>query len=943
MLRVLTVLFSLGFSSVALAQGVGAVAGTVTDASGGVMPGVTLTLLSPGLIGSGQAALSDGNGVYQFSRLVPGPYSVTAELRGFRTVVQNGINVNADRTSRVDFTLAISELAESVTVSGQSALLDTSSALKQTVLSRETLDSLPVATDVWSIARLVPGVQQNVIDVGGRNMPDSGTMQLHGSIDREEGYWIDGLDVTSAQENGVPFKIDTFAASEVNFQAGRTLADTERGGVQINIITKTGTNTWSGALFGVGSNSALESTNVTDPAIRAQLLAGVPAKALAANPNITVGSNTPHMWDTGFNFGGPIEKDRVWFFGSARAAGVDRKQVGSYNADGTQLLDDFTMQNLLGKVSWQLTRNGQLHALFNWSRRVKAHQNGATTTQFSDQRATAHNDARVWLGIYRYTHVLSSRLIWDAALMHIAGSNDKAPQPEVQPGDIPRFDAVTNTISVASGNYSLPTNTYKQVLQSSIGMISGAHDLKAGWQLVRGVRNTNFISTSNYPAGLRAIFRNGAPDSVNTYNTPTGSSWTNLNHALYVQDKWRARPRLTLGLGLRVEHDFERVNDGTSPLCQVETVFIKGQCFPAISGAPNLNMATPRLSAIYDLSGDGRTTVKLVANRYIISQVGQSGLINPLRLTNDTRSWTDANDDLIPQLSELGPSTGFNLGTTNRLNPDLHVPYTNEYSAEVEQQLGGGLVFSGAYTYRGRRQVIGATNLAVPTSSYVPLTVTEVASGRRVTIYNQAPGLLGQFDIYYDNHAELNDGFHGVDLTVQKRLSNRWMMMGALSLASSEGDINTEGGQNTADLNNPNFTFRRGPQPGTVGRNLKVAAVYELPKGFRVAASGVYIQGVPQRTIVRVSSNTVRLTQNNQNIDVEPFGAVHTADVKMVDFEITRRVTAGRLRIQPKMDVFNLFNAGVITQRVTQLGPSYGNALSFLGARLIKFGATIDF
>jgi len=167
--------------------------------------------------------------------------------------------------------------------------------------------------------------------------------------------------------------------------------------------------------------------------------------------------------------------------------------------------------------------------------------------------------------------------------------------------------------------------------------------------------------------------------------------------------------------------------------------------------------------------------------------------------------------------------------------------------------------------------------------------------------------------------------------------------MGALSLASSEGDINTEGGQNTADLNNPNFTFRRGPQPGTVGRNLKVAAVYELPKGFRVAASGVYIQGVPQRTIVRVSSNTVRLTQNNQNIDVEPFGAVHTADVKMVDFEITRRVTAGRLRIQPKMDVFNLFNAGVITQRVTQLGPSYGNALSFLGARLIKFGATIDF
>ncbi|MGH9386673.1 MAG: hypothetical protein ACRD2N_20580, partial [Vicinamibacterales bacterium] len=195
----------------------------------------------------------------------------------------------------------------------------------------------------------------------------------------------------------------------------------------------------------------------------------------------------------------------------------------------------------------------------------------------------------------------------------------------------------------------------------------------------------------------------------------------------------------------------------------------------------------------------------------------------------------------------------------------------------------------------------------------------------------------------YDNHPELNDSYHGVDLTVQKRMSNRWMMMGAVSLAKSEGDINTEAGQNTADLNNPNFRFRRGPQPGTVGRNVKLAAIYELPKGFRVSANAIHNQGVPQRTTVRVSSNTVRLTQNNQNIDVEPFGAVHIKDVTIVDVAISRRLTLGRFKIQPKMDVFNLFNAGVITQRVTQLGPSYGNALAFLGARLIKFGATVEF
>lgn len=936
-------LFSLALSSPVLAQGVGAVGGTVTDASSGIMPGVTLTLLSPGLIGNGQTTVSDADGVYHFSRLVPGPYSVKAELKDFRTVIQDDVVVNADRTSRVDFTLVVGAVAETITVSGQAPLLDTTAALKQTVMSRETLDSLPVGYDVWSIARLVPGVQQTIIDVGGRNMPDSGTMHVNGSNDKEESYVIDGLDVTSAQENGVQFKIDTFGATEVNFQAGRTLADTARGGVQINVITKTGTNKFSGGLLAQGANSKLESNNVKDAAIRAQLLAGVPAKALAANPNITVGSNTPRIWDAGFNLGGPIKKDRLWFFGAARESEVHRKQVGSYNADGTQLLDDNSVQNVLGKVSWQITKDGQFHSLINWSRKLKAHQNSANATQFTDSRATAYNDGRVWLGIHRYTHVLSSRMVLDAAMMHIAGSNDRAPQPEVQKGDIARFDAVTNTITVAAGTYSLPIDTHKQTLQSSLGMMAGDHDLRAGWQLVRGVRKMNFTSISHYPAGLRAIFRNGAPDSVNTYNTPTGSSWTNLNNALYVQDKWRVTHKFTLNLGLRFEHDFERVNDGKSPLCQVETVFIQGQCFPAISGAPNLNIVTPRLSAIYDVFGDGRTAVKVVANRYIVSQVGQSGLINPLRLTNDTRSWADANNDLIPQLSELGPSTGFNLGTTNRLNPDLNVPYTNEFAVEIEQQLGKGLVFSGAYTYRGRRQIIGATNLAVPRNSYIPLTVTEVTSGRQVTVYNQAPELLGKFDVYYDNHPGLNENYQTVDLTVQKRMSQRWMMMGVLTLAKSDGDINSEVGQNVADLNNPNFAFRRGPVPGTVGRNVKLAGVYELPKGFRASASGVYIQGVPQRTTVRVSSNTVRLTQNNQTIDVEPFGAVYTADVKMIDFDITRRFSTGRFKIQPRIDVFNLFNAGVITQRVTQLGPSYGNALAFLGARLIKLGAIVEF
>jgi hypothetical protein len=950
---VLFALMCLGLSLPVFAQAVGGIGGTITDASGAVLPGVSLTMSSPGLIGSGQTTVSDAQGNYQFSRLVPGTYSVKAELQGFQSTIQEHIEVNSDRTSRADIKLAVGEVAETVTVSGVAPLLDTTSALKQTVMSRTVIDSVPAGADVWSIARLVPAVQQTVLDVGGRNMPDQGTMLVHGSNSREQGYLIDGFDITAPQESALQAKLDTYSAAEINVQAGQTPAEFQKSGVVMNIITKTGTNKWAGTVQFAGSNHSLESNNITDPKVKAQLLAGVPAFALAANPNLVVGSNTPLLYDSSFTLGGPIEKDRLWVFGSANNSVVNRFQVGSYNADGSQLEDDNRLSNLMIKGSVVPFRGAQFHALVNWSGKLRAHQNGATTTQFSDTRATQFNNQKVWIGIYRFQEVLTSRLLFDVGGMHIASSNDKAPQPEVQHGDIPRFDAVTNQISVASPTYSLPTNTYKQVVQSSVSYVAGQHDLKVGWQLTRGVRKTYFLAVSDYPAGLQAIYKNGVPDSVKTFNTPTGSDYTNLDNSLYVQDKWRIGHKLTANVGLRFDHDFERVNDGTSPICQTGTIYIAAQCFPAISGVPNLNILVPRLSAIYDVYGNGRTALKFVANRYLMSQVGQSGLVNPIKLANDTRAWTkcaagqtsgcDLNGDLLPQLNELGPSSGFNLGVTNRLDPNLKVPYVNEIAAEIEQQLGAGIVVSAGYHYRGRRNVIGATNLLVPTSTYLPLNVTEVSSGRQVTVYNLLPALNNKFDVLYANHPELNDSFHGVDITAQKRMSNHWMLMGSLSFATSDGDIYTVDGQNTQDLNNPNIMNRRGPQPGEVPVNLKIAGVYELPYGVRMGSSAVYIGGTPLLTTVRVGSDTTKLTQSSQTLTVEPFGTARNASTTMIDFDLTKSFRAGRMRIEPRMEIFNALNAGVITNSIPLLGPTYGAPISFLPARLIKFGVNLAF
>jgi hypothetical protein len=202
----------------ATAQGVGAIGGTVVDASGAVLPGVAVTLSNPlGTIGGNQEAVTDGRGAFQFIRLVPGTYSVKAALQGFRPAVQENVVVNADVTARADLKLEVGTLQEGITVTGESPLLDTTSALKQTVLSREMLDSLPNRVDVWGVARVIPSVVLSKVDVGGSESFLQSTATVHGS-NNENGYLIDGMDVSNLDGNGTGavLYLDPYAFQETN-------------------------------------------------------------------------------------------------------------------------------------------------------------------------------------------------------------------------------------------------------------------------------------------------------------------------------------------------------------------------------------------------------------------------------------------------------------------------------------------------------------------------------------------------------------------------------------------------------------------------------------------------------------------------------------------------------------------------------------------------------
>jgi hypothetical protein len=909
----------------------GSIGGTAVDASGAVLPGVTVTLSNPGTIGGNQVTTTDARGTYQFPRLVPGRYSVRGELTGFRAAVVENISVNAQATSRADLTMAIDQVQESVTVSGEAPLLDTTAVLNQTVMTRDVLDVLPDTNNVWSIGRLVPAVIQNNIDVGGTGAFQQSTTSVHGSRGGSEtNYLIDGMNIGSVSgDGGIQIYYDPFMFEQLNYQTGGVSAETSRGGFVYNMVTQTGSNRVKGSFLVNGSNDNLQFSNIS-PELRSELLLGVPALALAANPNLQPGSKILRMYDLGLTVTGPVLVDKLWFVGTLKRTFLDQYRIGSYNPDGTQFVDDNKMVTYTGKLSYALDPSSQLHYSYLYSNKQRFHRSGNSLTDFYESAATHLQELEGHLNQGRWTKTLSQRMVLDVSGSNIKNFQPQVPRPEVQPGAIAGFDSLRRTFTTAQAVYEVSRDR-RTVAHASLSYFTGNHDLKAGYQWDNGRYFADNFSTS----GMRAVFRNGVPDSVNTYNTPVSRTAYVQDTAVFLQDKWSATRKLTLNLGFRIE----KFRGWQPETCQVQTQFVAGQCFAAIEDVPDWLDPSPRFGAIYDIYGDGRAAIKVGASRYNIgTATGHIDRVNPVDVTSDTRRWDDANGDRIPQLSELGPSTGFNFGTDNRYSDDLKRPYAMEYFVEFDRQIARNTVASVGFYYRTNERLIGNRNMAVPMNTYTPIVVTERNSGRQVTVYNQDPALRGQFDVLWDNFSELDTVYKGVDLRINKRLADRWMLSASASLGKNEGD--TFAG---SDLNNPNFQFRHGAVGMDVPVVLKASGIYEARYGIMVAANVQSYSGFPESTTVQVSSNTVALTQVNQSVQVEPRGTTQTPALTLVDMNVRKVFRRGERTFEPVFELHNLMNVATIQSRNTVLGPAYGRAANISRGRMLKFALNVKF
>src|SRR5436190_15440498 len=314
-----------------------AFAGLVRDTGGAVLPGVTVEVSSPVLIERTRSTTTDDTGRYTITDLRPGTYKLTFTLTGFATFVRDGVELAGNTTAPINADMKVGALEESVTVSGQSPLVDVQNAQRTQVIERDVIDALPTTRNMQSVGAIIPGVKISRPDVGGSQGMEQTYMRTHGADDRHTSIQVDGMSVNSSMGDGnIQAYNDDALAQQVVFQTSALPAEVAAGGVRVNMIPKDGGNTVKGGLFFGGTAPSWQANNLDDE-LRAK--------------GFTFRNFVDHVQDFNGNFGGPLKKDKLWFFATARHVSVDEGVGNSFYA--APYLDSQGIQHNPGDPSIQ--------------------------------------------------------------------------------------------------------------------------------------------------------------------------------------------------------------------------------------------------------------------------------------------------------------------------------------------------------------------------------------------------------------------------------------------------------------------------------------------------------------------------------------------------------------------------------------------------------------
>jgi len=942
----------------AVAFGQSAITGVVRDTSGAVLPGVTVEAASPVLIEKSRAATTDGDGRFQIIDLRPGSYTVTFSLEGFSSFKRDGIDLPSNFTATVNADMKVGSLEETITVSGQAPVVDVSNATQQTVMNRAVLDAVPTGRSVQTLSALMPGARLALPDVGGNSGMQNRDISVHGSDGRDMTFMVDGMVLNGIEGDGsVQSYFNEMMFEEITYQTSGINAETSAGGVRANMIPKDGGNSFKGTLFASFGNDALQSNNLTSDLI---------SRGLAAPDALF------RIWDVNVAEGGPIRRNRLWFFSSYRDWGVYQYIANSYygwgskgpgsdasifgTATGKQTVDDASIRSGMTRLTIQVTPKNKVAFYWDKIRKFRGHENSAGAGVIIAGEAT---DIRAPRPRYttesKWTSTLTSRLLLEAGYALGNETYTLEPLPE-SVGVTPKRDITQNTLYGAYefGNYYREPK--RRTVVSSMSYVTGSHAAKVGIQYGFGY----FARSRVLAADMTQRYRNGVPDSVFVYNTPQYSK-ANMDRdmGIYVQDSWTIN-RFTLTPGLRFEQFVGSVAAQDAPAGR----FVPARHFDAIENLPNWKDISPRFGFAWDVQGNGKTAVKFGVGKYMRAYTtGFADLYDPNILDTDTRTWADANGDNVAQLSELGPSQNktFGIKAPRRPAEDTRRPYQIEMNASVQREILSGFSMNASYFRRDYKQMFWTDNVAVASTDYTALTLTSPLDGSPVTVYNLAAARLGVVDLVDQNSAKNSRVYGGYDVGFNARL----------------GKLNTFGGvstgrtiANTCEVEDPNQLRYCDQSQFDIPfqTQIKLAGSYMLPWALQISGSlqsypgdarnssvdtgnsgniaaedpSLRVNWTVNNTIVRAQTGQT-LTQSQIIVPLIAPGSKFLKRQNQVDVRLKRQFGIKGRQIEAQFDVYNALNANpVLTQNQT-----YGTALdrpaSVLQGRLIRLGLQAKF
>jgi hypothetical protein len=983
--------------SLAFAQA--SIGGTVKDPSGAVLPGATVEAASPTLIEKVRTAVTDGSGQYKIENLRPGTYSVTFALTGFSTVKRDGIELAGSFSATVNAEMKIGSVEETITVSGESPIVDVQSGNRQKTLSQDVLTGLPTGRTQFTAATLIPGMNLNNQDVGGTNIINTtgGSMTIHGSNANDQRVMIDGLSTANSELAGQAsnFLPNMGSTQEMSVDYSSGTADQMTGGVRINMIPRDGGNTFKGSIFGTGATSGFQADNY-DQSLKDRGL---------RTPN-SVKSN----YDFNPGFGGPLKENKVWFYASGRWVKTQNYVGGMFVNKNAGIQNVWTYDPDLNNPAYLNATQRSVNLRLTWQidtkNKLSLFADDQGRCQCSNVTATMSPEAaiRIEYPIQRmmtaaWTSTMSSRLLLEVR----GGLRQENYKYSATPAGDPylKLIMVTEQASVNGAPAGLVYHgggiggqTFTQPFQNTYGRnidaaatatyVTGSHSFKAGFADTIVLRNES-LSDNDYHLSYR--FNNGVPNQLTERTTPYLKSQRQpAGIGLFAQDKWTVR-KFTLNAGLRFDYlsiTIPAQHLGPAPLVPARNLDLPE------TDLVSWKDLTPRLAAAYDLTGDGKTAIKASVNKYVIAQ-GVQGVygdsLAPVnRLANFvTRNWTDGNKNFVPDCDLTSPlDQNFLAGGGDRCfamsdqnfgkpTPSVAVdpavmngfgvrPYNWEFSAGVQREVASRISVEFAYFRRWFGNFAATDNRALAATDFSPFSVTAPVDARLPGGGgNLIPGFLDANKIVaQDNYFTAAGNFgtqiqhwNGFDLTTNIRPHQGVLLQGGISTGKTLTD-NCEILAKLPEIAQLGVPYCRQETPFLT--QVKLFGAYTLPK-VDVQISGAFQsipgpqlaanQVVPNAQIKPSLGRDLVGGAANVTVNLVPPGSMFGDRLNQLDLRFAKLLRYGRTRTSLNLDLYNVFNVSTVLAE----NSTYSNAsitgwrvpTTIVTARFAKISVQFDF